>query len=167
MDGLKALVKDSKYAELERLVNAGEWTAADQETYRLMITTVGKEEGQCCNREDLEKFPCEDLRAIDNLWVTASNGHFGFSVQKKIWEKCGSPMDYNDDYKKFMEAVGWRSGDDFVSYSDFKFSQALSLPGELPGYDGLIEFGTGSEYSFLARRLVNCSTPVFQPENKN
>ena len=157
LDGLKALVKDSKYAELERLVNAGEWKAADQETYRLMITTVGKEEGQSFNREDLEKFPCEDLRAIDNLWVTASNGHFGFSVQKKIWEKCGSPMDYNDDYKKFMEAVGWRSGDDFVSYSDFKFSLPLSLSGELPGYDGLIEFGDGSEYSFLARRLVNCS----------
>ena len=69
---------------------------------------------------------------IDRLWVEASNGHFGFSVQKKIWEKCGSPIDYNDDYDKFMEAVGWQSGDDFVSYDDFKFSISHSLSGELP-----------------------------------
>ena len=131
-NGLKASVKDSKYAELARLVNAGEWRAADQETYRLMITTVGKEKGQGLDREDLENFPCEDLRAIDNLWVTASNGHFGFSVQKKIWEKCGSPMLYGDDYTKFMEAVGWRSGDDSVSYSQYKFSSTLSPMGELP-----------------------------------
>ena len=130
--GLKASVKDSKYAELARLVNAGEWRAADQETYRLMITTVEKGEGQWFEEEDLENFPCEDLRAIDNLWVRASNGHFGFSVQKKIWEKCGSPMSYNDDYKKFMEAVGWRSGDDFVRYSQYKFLPTLSPRGELP-----------------------------------
>ena len=110
-NSLKASVKDSKYSELERLLKAGEWRSADQETYRLMITTVGKEEGQGFSVEDLKTFPCEDLLTIDRLWVEASNGHFGFSVQKKIWEKCGSPMDYNSDYKKFMDAVGWRSGD--------------------------------------------------------
>ena len=143
-NGLKTAVKNLKYAELERLLNAGEWREADQETYRLMITTVGKEERQDFSEEDLENFPCEDLRAIDNLWVTASNGHFGFSVQKKIWEKCGSPMDYNDDCKKFMEAVGWRSGDDFVSYSDYKFSSTLSLAGELP-----TEGGSGGYYVFV------------------
>ena len=156
-NGLKALVKDLKYSELERLVNAGEWKAADQETYRLMITTVSKDEGQSFSIQDLEKFPCEDLRAIDNLWITASNGHFGFSVQKRIWEKCGSPMSYNDEYKKFMEAVGWRSGDDFTSYSDYKFSATLSPEGELPA-DNI----SSPRYSrplslFLTLRLVNCN----------
>ncbi|MCX5963238.1 MAG: GUN4 domain-containing protein [Cyanobacteria bacterium] len=126
--------KGVDYTKLRDLLKAGEWEAADQETYRLMITTVGKNEGQEFDREDLENFPCEDLRALDNLWVTASNGHFGFSVQKKIWEKCGSPMSYNDDYEKFMEAVGWRSGDNFVSYSQYKFSSTLSPRGEFPGW---------------------------------
>ena len=48
-----------------------------------MIQVVGKEEGQGLSRQDLETFPCEDLLTIDRLWVEASNGHFGFSVQKK------------------------------------------------------------------------------------
>jgi hypothetical protein len=60
-NGLKAAVKDSKYAELERLVNAGEWQAADRETYRLMITTVGKDKRQGFSIQDLEEFPCEEV----------------------------------------------------------------------------------------------------------
>ncbi len=139
-NGLKASVKDSKYAELARLVNAGEWRAADQETYRLMITTVGKDEGQSFDREDLENFPCEDLRAIDNLWVTASNGHFGFSVQKKIWEKGGSPMNSGKDWDRFCVKVGWKSLDtkDYVSYSELKKNLILSPGGELPRCVGLL-----------------------------
>lgn len=97
-----------------------------------MIQVVGKEEGQGLSRQDLETFPCEDLLTIDRLWVEASNGHFGFSVQIKIWEECGSPMEYNDG-NKFMEKVGWRSGDDFVSYGDLTFSPAISLKRALPG----------------------------------
>ena len=101
----------------------------------------------------------------DRLWVEASNGHFGFSVQKKIWEECGSPMKYNNGYEKFMEKVGWRSGDDFVSYGYLKFSPSLSLRGELPveENDGKVD----GMFSFLASRLVNFNTTAFQPSNKN
>ena len=130
--GLKQEIQASKYTKLETLLKAEKWREADQETYRVMIQVVGKEEGQAFSRQDFETFPCEDLLAIDRLWVEASNGHFGFSVQKRIWEQCGAPMEYSDDYKEFMEKVGWRSVDDFVSYSDYKFSPSLSLKGELP-----------------------------------
>jgi hypothetical protein len=123
LEGIAAKVTDARYAKLEALLKAGEWREADQETYRVMIQVVGKEEGQGFSRQDLETFPCEDLLAIDKLWVEASNGHFGFSVQKKIWEQCGSPMSYNDDYMKLIEAVGWGNP---------KFSMDNSLAGELP-----------------------------------
>jgi hypothetical protein len=126
---LRETVQASRYAELEKLLKAAQWKEADRETYRLMITTVGKEDGQWFDRTDLENFPCEDLLTIDRLWVEASNGHFGFSIQKKIWQWCGSPMDYSDDYEKFMEEVGWRSGGSFVN-SDF-------LAGELPVFWGV------------------------------
>jgi hypothetical protein len=133
---LKALVptlRSRRYRKLEDLLQSGQWKEADKETYRLMITTVGKEDGQGFSRQNLEKFPCEDLLTIDRLWVDASNGHFGFSVQKEIWKKCGSPMDYNDNYRKFMEEVGWQLRGSFVDYSDLKFSTSNSLKGELPG----------------------------------
>ncbi|MEH2424372.1 MAG: GUN4 domain-containing protein [Nostoc sp.] len=50
----------------------------------------------------VENFPCTDLRTIDQLWVKYSNGRFGFSVQKRIWESVGK------DYGKFGDRVGWR-----------------------------------------------------------
>ena len=128
LKALEPTLRSRRYKKMESLLASGEWKEADQETYRVMIQVCGKEEGQGFSRQDLEEFPCEDLLTIDRLWVEASNGHFGFSVQKKIWEECGSPMEYNGDYKKFMKKVGWRwrSGD------DLKFSPSLSLRGELP-----------------------------------
>ena len=125
-------IRPLRYKTLERLMREGKWREADKATYRLMISTCRKDPGKAFTVKDLQIFPCEDLLTIDRLWVEASNGHFGFSVQKKIWEKCGSPMSYNDDYERFMETVGWRSGDDFVSYSDLKLSPSHSLRGELP-----------------------------------
>jgi hypothetical protein len=163
---LKALVptlRSRRYRKLEDLLQSGQWKDADKETYRLMITTVGKEDGQGFSRQDLEEFPCEDLLTIDRLWVKASNGHFGFSVQKEIWKDCGSPMDYNDNYKKFMDEIGWRSGGSFVAYNDLKFSTSNSLKGELPvlswGYLGYQSFA--QRLVVVAQRLVNCSTRQF------
>jgi hypothetical protein len=155
-----------KYYHLAKLLAAGEWKEADRETYKLMITnpTVGKKEGDYFDRADLENFPCADLLEIDRLWLDASNGHFGFSVQKKIWQKHGSPMDYNDKYKKFMEEVGWRSGGSFVNYGDLKFSISNSLKGELPLLNGsvfVLICCVDVLFSFLAQRLVNCSTRQF------
>ena len=124
--------KGVNYTKLRDLLKAGEWEKADRETSKLMLEVARKTVRGYLLPDDLENFSCEDLLTIDNLWVTASNGHFGFSVQKNIWEKCGSPMSYNDGYRKFMEAVGWRSGDDFVNYSQYKFSSNLSPKGELP-----------------------------------
>ncbi|MEB3293365.1 MAG: GUN4 domain-containing protein, partial [Synechococcales bacterium] len=92
-----------RYTQLATSLKAGNWKKADQETSKVMLEVAGQTERGYLDREDLENFPCEDLLTIDRLWVEASDGHFGFSVQKKIWEKCGSPMDYNDDYKKFCE----------------------------------------------------------------
>ena len=110
LKALKPAVQSSRYAELERLLAAQEWLKADKETYRLMITTVGKEEGQGFSRKDFETFPCEDLRTIDGLWVNYSQKvgrKYGFSVQKQIWEDCDSPTDY-DGWCKFGDRIAWR-----------------------------------------------------------
>ena len=132
LERLSTQVMSSTYDTLAALLKAEKWQEANKETEKVMLEVAEQTERGFLTEEDLRKFPCEDLLTIDRLWVEASNGHFGFSVQKKIWEKCGSPMKYNDDYKKFMERVGWQSGDDVVSYSDLKFSPSHSLVGELP-----------------------------------
>ena len=101
---------DSKYASLERYLKNGQWKEADDETYRLMITEVGKEEGQWFSSEDLLNFPCEPLKAIDGLWVKHSGGKFGFSVQKAMYLECGGIPDGKYDrvaFRKLSQMNGW------------------------------------------------------------
>jgi GUN4-like/NACHT domain len=136
----ETVVKSSRYQTLENLLKTQKWKEADYETYRLMITTVWKEEGQWFDRADLENFPCEDLQTLDQLWVQYSNGKWGFSVQKRIWQECGSPMEYNDDYEKFGDRVGWRKEGDWLSSEDLTYDLAKSLTGEFPGIEFVLVF---------------------------
>lgn len=149
---LIASIKSSRYDKLEELLKTGEWEAADEETYRLMITAVGKEEGRGFSRKDLEEFPCDELLEIDRLWVAASKGHFGFSVQKKIWEECGSPMQLSKEHEEFTNRVGWRKNFDWLSYSALQKDPLRSPKGEMPCWD----WGSYG-FSAIAQRLTNCS----------
>jgi hypothetical protein len=90
------------------LLKAGEWREADKETDRRMLEAVGRKEDDYIRAEELKTFPCKDLRTIDRLWVKYSQGKFGFSVQKQIWQECGSPTNSGKDWDKFCVKVGWQ-----------------------------------------------------------
>ncbi|MEH2042696.1 GUN4 domain-containing protein [Nostoc sp.] len=96
--------KGVDYRRLRDLLQAGQWKEADQETLAVMLKATGREQEGWLDSESINNFPCTDLRTIDQLWVKYSNGHFGFSVQKWIWENVGK------DYEKFGDRVGWRKG---------------------------------------------------------
>lgn len=135
LTALKASVETSQYQKLEEYLSQGQWEEADNETYRLMITAVGKEEGQYFESEELLNFPCEVLKAIDGLWVKYSNGHFGFSVQKKIYLECGGIPDgqyHEEAWDKFCHANGWKVDD---RYTNVTFSTS-SPRGHLPVWGG-------------------------------
>jgi GUN4-like/NACHT domain len=126
-----AQTKSSRYQKLEEHLQQGEWQSADEETYRLMITTVGKEEGQWFSTEDLLKFPCEELKAIDGLWVTHSKGHFGFSVQKESYLSVGGIADgryYEGAWNKFCHEIGWQKGGKYMPIHYDLNSQKGHLP---------------------------------------
>ncbi|MGF1569222.1 MAG: GUN4 domain-containing protein [Nodosilinea sp.] len=164
LEALRPTLKASRYAKLEELLKAQQWREADEETYRLMITTVGKEEGQWFDEEDLLNFPCDDLKTIDGLWVKYSDGKFGFSVQKQIYVDCGAKLDgkYPGDkiWYEFCDRVGWRKDDDYLKYSDLKANLSFSPTGEFPVRNLWGGRGWGG-FSSLASRLVNCSTSQF------
>lgn len=136
LERLKKTVASSRYETLEALMIAGDWAGADNETYRLMITTVGKEEGQWFTSEELLNFPCEELLAIDRLWVKHSQGQFGFSVQKEIYVACGATLDgeFPGDkiWDDFGTRVGWLENDDWKSRSELKMNPYFSFKGEFP-----------------------------------
>ncbi|WP_228061039.1 MULTISPECIES: serine/threonine-protein kinase [unclassified Coleofasciculus] len=134
------------YRRLRDLLSAGEWEKADQETTDKMLAVIGKKDWWTIEREDIDQFPCTDLRTIDRLWVKYSNGRFGFSVQKRIWQSVGGQPGVYDYgiYKKFGDTIGWYEEDvrrrdedlegrtGWRAYYELTFS--LNAPqGHLPG----------------------------------
>lgn len=120
------------YTRLRDLLKAGQWQEADQETDKAMLKAAGREEQGYLRIEDIEQFPCADLRTIDRLWVKYSDGKFGFSVQKKIWQECGSPMEYSSNFEKFGDRVGWRNSSEvWINYGDVTFNTTAPR-GHLP-----------------------------------
>jgi hypothetical protein len=150
------------YCNLRDLLKAGKWREADRETLNTMLEFVNRKIIPLLNRDNLNDFPCKDLRTIDRLWLAASNGHFGFSVQKKIWEECGSPTTYNKNWEKFGDRVGWRKNDNWLNYKDLKFSIDSSLCGELPalgttGFGGFLGPGVWSNMDGVFSRAKTCN----------
>lgn len=90
------------YTRLRDLLKAGRWKEADQETIQVILKASGREGRDHLLKDDIERFSCTDLSTIDQLWVKYSDGKFGFSVQKKIWEEVGQ------EFHKFHLQVGWR-----------------------------------------------------------
>jgi hypothetical protein len=97
------------YTKLRDLLASGQWKEADQETLAVMLKAANREQEGYLEIESIEEFPCTDLRTIDQLWVKYSNGRFGFSVQKRIWESLGgkSSSYYYEIYQKVGDRVGW------------------------------------------------------------
>jgi hypothetical protein len=125
------------YTRLRDLLKAGEWREADKETDRRMLEAVGRKEDDYIRAEELKTFPCKDLRTIDRLWVKYSQGKFGFSVQKQIWQECGSPTNSGKDWDKFCVKVGWqdKTASRYLRYSNLKADPSISPGGEFP-WDG-------------------------------
>jgi hypothetical protein len=105
------------YTNLRDLLAAGKWKEADEETTRAML--------QAANGYfypgDIGSFSCEDLRIIDQLWLSASKGKFGFSVQREIYESLGGTTTYNEVvWNKFGDRVGWRKGGQWVYWREWR-----------------------------------------------
>lgn len=121
------------YILLREFLKAGRWKEADQETLAVMVKAAGREQENSLDYESIENFPCTDLCTIDQLWVKYSDGRFGFSVQKRIWESVGK------DYGKFGDRLGWRKGMfwKWLDYNELTFSTNAPL-GHLPTRPSLL-----------------------------
>ncbi|MUG94852.1 hypothetical protein F7734_21800 [Scytonema sp. UIC 10036] len=125
--------KESKLtATLQELLGSGRWKKADKETLRIMLQVTNREEKGWLDVASIQNFPQQELRAIDQLWVEASNGRFGFSVQQEIWKSVGGNLNANDKiYEAFGDLVGWRVHQKWMQVNELSFN--LSSPvGHLP-----------------------------------
>ena len=99
---LQSNVQNQLYQQLETYLKNGQWREADVETLRVMLRVANREEQGWLNTDSIKNFPCGDLRII-YLWVKYSDGRFGFSVQKRIWNSS----EVNSNFNNFIRRVGW------------------------------------------------------------
>lgn len=129
---------DQQLALLQEQLQAKDWAAADRETRRLLAP------------ESVSLPPFEPalaqptlIRAMDQMWLRASNGRFGLSVQLRFWQEALAHHPTNDEaaVNAFRDRVGWklaapRADVDFIS-SDWlnqsELTYSLQAPeGHLP-----------------------------------
>ncbi|WP_293138885.1 GUN4 domain-containing protein [Okeania sp. SIO3I5] len=151
---------NSKCSTLENLLKQKKWNEADMETARCMLKVADREKEGSLDREDIENFPCTDLRTIDRLWVKYSDGKFGFSVQKKIYHSLGGTKEYDwRVWKNFGNQVGWMQGDDELIKRDeltWEKDTSSHVEGHFPHRDFFLQ-GPGRRVSSVSQKLVDCN----------
>jgi hypothetical protein len=144
--------KGIDYRNLRDLLKEKKWRESDEETLKVMLKATNRE--SWLNSDSLKDFPSKDLKTIDSMWVSASDGQFGFSVQKKIWEECGSPTSYNKEWVKFCNLVGWYKGEIWLDYQELKFTLDNSYQGELPLAGRATGTGFERVFNFVQREVA-------------
>ncbi|MEG4201079.1 serine/threonine-protein kinase [Microcoleus sp. Pol12A5] len=125
--------KGVDYRQLDRLLASEEWKEADLETVKKMLEVADRTSEGWLRDEDIDRFPCEDLRTIDQLWVKYSNQRFGFSVQKRIYQSLGGTREFDSKiWEAFLDRLGWRVNSNGLDYRDLKFN-TKAPEGHLPG----------------------------------
>ncbi|BAZ86069.1 serine/threonine-protein kinase [Dolichospermum compactum] len=147
------------YRKLRDYLAQGKWKEADEETRRVMLAVAKREKEGWLDDKSIDNFPCEDLSIIDKLWVKYSDGKFGFSVQKRIYQGFGGTGKEHEIWKKFVDNVGWM-GDGLV------YDKEKAPKGHLPytsryspevTWIWAMKMVLGLRCSSLASRLVSCN----------
>ncbi len=120
--------RGADYAPLQLLLARQDFQAADQLTLQQMCEVAGPLSAKrgWLYFTDVEQFPATDLRTLNRLWLEATGGRFGFSVQREIWLSLGR------DWERFWPQIGWKQGRQWTRYPQ-GFTWDLSAPkGHLP-----------------------------------
>ena len=149
---------DQNIRSLQEALQRQEWEKSDELTGKLFA-------------DDPALTSCVNLSTINRLWVNNSDGKFGLTVQKYIWEyslnevtknKGLSSVFQNDDEKalaKFGNLVGWRNYKEnrWLRYNEYNFSASshqLSR-GYFPISWGNIDAKSWN-FTLLSKRLNEC-----------
>ncbi|MGL5081525.1 MAG: GUN4 domain-containing protein [Microcoleaceae cyanobacterium] len=135
------------YGRLLTLLTQHRWQDANRETLKLLILAAGQPSDVLLEGSMIPRLPCPDLNTIDQLWLIASEGDFGFSAQRQIWQSLGGKTDW-DTYCALGDRLGWRKNGGWITYSQLIFAQSAPL-GHLP-------FSHGWFFAVM-NRLLDCN----------
>jgi len=93
------------YRSLQYILASQKLKKADEKTRKLVLQAANRSDNWL-RKEEIQSLACEDLFIIDRLWTIYSQGRFGFSVQKRIWESLGAKKSDTGRGKEFSDRVG-------------------------------------------------------------
>ena len=129
--------RGTDFTRLDYLLRLGNWKEADSETNARMLDIVGRNRAGWIRKEEYLKFPADDLKMINDLWIKHSDNHFfGFSRQKQLYQVCGARLDgtYPGDrvWFDFCNLIGWSKNNNYIKYEEMDFNINSAPPGHLP-----------------------------------
>lgn len=148
------------YSRLDGFLQNQQWRRANNETRNIILSATGRRAIGWITADDLQKMPCWDLKKIDNLWYTHSNGRFGFRVQLPIYIETGNrpgKLIADEAYNRFGDRIGWRKDNDWIIFvENLNFTKDAPI-GHLPNPRSEYSITGGRlAYSVLAERMVKC-----------
>jgi hypothetical protein len=137
------------YTKLRDFLSNKKWKEADRETWTLMCQSLSQQPGTQLEISQIYQLPCEDLQTLDRLWLHYSQGRFGFSVQKQIYESV------KRDYIRFCDRVNWQTYNSATALGQIKFSQQAPI-GHLPSRSWVGGIQWLRHLDALSAKLTEC-----------
>jgi len=144
------------YRSLQYILASQKLKKADEKTRKLVLQAANRSDNWLRN-EDIQSLGCEDLFIIDRLWTIYSQGRFGFSVQKRIWESLDAKKWDRGRGEEFSDRVGWhKQQTETDNYYDrdhlYTIKRRKDIPCDLNAPEGnlpsICEFGGGELLSW-------------------
>jgi hypothetical protein len=148
-----------RYEQLRNYLVSGNLLEADKETIRLIADIAGYTDLEDFRPDDVRHFPCVHLMVIDRLWLSYSEGRFGFSIQSQIYQEVGGNLETTIEQNtevivKWGERLGWRADNRWKKCDELDYTLNAPL-GCHPSRWWNSPFGSKMTNYFLSR-LITC-----------
>ncbi|MDY6783802.1 MAG: GUN4 domain-containing protein [Cyanobacteriota bacterium] len=170
MTGSKASEVGANYTKLAYLLTQKKMRWADRETVEKILQVAGKQKSGEMEVEDIQQFPCRDLRTINELWLASSNGKFGLTSQREIYNLIRSELQKNlernvyltsDTFKRFAEQVEWKPPDKPFLYDEDELPiNPEGVKGHLPRYYVKLKVARCCREVVLGTLCFLCPSPL-------
>lgn len=123
------------YVPLATLLATGDFLGADQFTRDNLIKIAGPGavKRSFVYFTEADKLPEKDLCTMERLWLQFSDGNFGYSVQRRVWDV------ENANFDGFIRRVGWTKTENgserklkWFGQNEFIYSVDKAPKGHLP-----------------------------------
>ncbi|MEL4895536.1 GUN4 domain-containing protein [Crocosphaera sp. Alani8] len=135
--GIFAVDPSQRYLEVKELLEKQMWKQANTEISEIALSVAGRSNEGWFDANSIKEFPCSDLYYIDQLMMKHSQGRFGLTAQREVYqelEQQGLQKNENEEiiFQHFAEAVGWIKDGEFIAYPDLFFNLDQAPKGHLP-----------------------------------